>query len=326
MSFVAPWWFRNAHVQTLAGAAPIWSPPKSFPVVPEHAKIALPGGGSLHARAYWQPAGEPRTAALLVHGLGGTSESRYVVRAAVALHRAGHHVVSLDLRGVGEGMADAPSLYHAGLTEDPRVAAAWTAAQPGVSKVVLVGFSMGGHVSLRLAGELGDSPGPIRAVVSISAPLDLEKVSQAMARRRSRIYHVYVLRNLVAHALSFASLHPDKAHFDVEAVRRLKHIRDFDRIVSAPGHGFKSVEDYYERASAGPLVKDIRLPTLLLHAEDDPMVPPSCVRPWLEEAPPVLEQAFSQRGGHVGWFGGLTENAYVENWAVQQTKAFIERV
>jgi uncharacterized protein len=327
-SFIAPRWLRSAHLQTLAVAVPLWAPPRSFPVVPEHARIALPGGGSLHARAFWQDgtSGGSRMAALLVHGLGGTSQSLYVVRAAVALHRAGYHVVCLDLRGVGEGASGAPSLYHAGLTDDPRVAAEWTASQPGVSGVVVVGFSMGGHVSVRLAGELDSEKGPIRGVVAISAPLDLKAVSRAIQRLRSLPYHQYVLRHLVANAEAFARHHPDQAHYDMTEVRRARRVRDFDARVIVPMHGFASVEDYYRRASAGPFVRDIRVPTLLLHAEDDPMVPPDCVRPWLDDAPRAVEQRWSDRGGHIGWFGGLREEDWVDTWAIRQVRDFIARV
>jgi predicted alpha/beta-fold hydrolase len=324
-AFEAPLWLRNAHLQTLAVAAPFFSPPRSFSAVAEHARIPLPEGGSLHARVYWQDR-KVAPAVVIVHGLGGTSQSLYVVRAAVAMHRAGFHVVCLDLRGVGEGLEDAPALYHAGLTEDPRVAAEWVAAQPGVSGVVLVGFSMGGHVSVRLAGELGDRPGPIRGVVTISAPLDLPAVSRAIGRARSLPYHAYVLRHLVGHALAFARRHPGRTRYDVSRVRRLRTVRAFDETVSAPMHGFASVDDYYLRASAGPFVKSIRVPTLLLHAEDDPMVPPWCVRPWLEDAPGAVLQEWSERGGHVGWFGGFHEEDWVETWAVKKAREFAERV
>jgi len=322
-SFRAPVWLRNAHLQTLAVAAPLFAPPRSFPLAPEHARIPLPRGGSLHARVYWQEVAVPRTAVVLVHGLGGTSQSLYVVRAAVALHRAGFHVVCLDLRGVGEGLADAPALYHGGLTEDPRVAAEWTASRPGVSGVVIVGFSMGGHVSVRLAGELGDKPGPVRGVVAISAPLDLHAVARAIARLRSLPYHAYVLRHLVGHAEAFARLHPDKAPYDASGLPRLKRVRDYDAMVNVPMHGFASVDDYYRRASAGPFVRDIRVPTLIVHAEDDPMVPPWCVRPWLRDAPEAVEQVWSDRGGHVGWFGGLREQDWVETWAIQRVREFV---
>jgi uncharacterized protein len=325
-SFIAPRWLGNAHVQTLCASLPLWGPPRSFSAPEEHARIALPSGGSLHARVYWQRGAGTRPAILLVHGLGGTSQSRYVVRAAVALNRAGFHVACLDLRGVGEGVTDAPAIYHAGLTEDLRVASDWVAAQAGVSGVTLVGFSMGGHVAVRFAGEVGDRAGPVRGVVAISAPLDLSAVSRSIERLRSLPYHAYVLRNLVKNARAFARLHPQKARFDASRLGRLTRIRAYDDAVSAPMHGFASAEDYYRRASAAPFIRGIRIPTLILHAEDDPMVPPWCARPWLKDAPSAVEQVWSARGGHVGWFDAVSERAFVETWAIRKAREFAERV
>jgi predicted alpha/beta-fold hydrolase len=89
-------------------------------------------------------------------------------------------------------------------------------------------------------------------------------------------------------------------------------------------HGFSSAEDYYERASAGPLVERIRLPTLLVHAEDDPMVPADTVRAWLRAAPSNVEQAWTKTGGHVGWFGGLSESSWVNTWAINRARSFLE--
>jgi predicted alpha/beta-fold hydrolase len=262
---------------------------------------------------------------VIVHGVGGSSDSRYVVRAAVSLHRAGWHVIRLDLRGAGGSMADAPELYHAGLTEDLRVAVEHVAARRQVDGVALIGFSLGGHVVLRFAGELGDSdPGALRAAIAISAPVDLVEVTRAIERLRSFPYQLYVLRKLVRQGREFARLHPRRAEYDVRSLGRLRTIRAYDGHVIAPMHGFASAEDYYERASAGPLIARIEIPTLLVHAEDDPMVPAGTLRAWLRSAPPAVEQAWSRSGGHVGWFAGLSESAWVDTWAMEQARAFLQ--
>lgn len=326
--FTAPRWLASTHLQTLGATLPLWAPPRSFrPERDEMLRIPLPAGGALHARAWWQHVTSRRAGAvILVHGVGGSSHSRYVVRAAVALHRAGWHVVRLDLRGAGDSIADAPALYHAGLTEDLRVAIEQVGAREHVDGVALVGFSLGGHVVLRFAGELGDSdPGALRALVAISAPLDLVQVTRAIERLRSLPYHRYVLRRLVRQGIVFAQTHPKRAHYDPTALHRVRSIRAYDGQVIAPMHGFASAEDYYVRASAGPLVTQIRLPTLFVHAEDDPMVPAATVRDWLGAAPPAMEQAWTQRGGHVGWFAGLSESSWVNTWAMNQTRAFLTR-
>jgi predicted alpha/beta-fold hydrolase len=337
--FIAPRWLASSHLQTLAAALPLWAPPRSFqPAAIETLRIPLPAGGALHASAWWQssasearPTQEGRTGgggvptAVIVHGVGGSSNSRYVVRAAVSLHRAGWHVLRLDLRGVGDSVADAPNLYHAGLTDDLRIAIGHVAALPRVGNIALVGFSLGGHVALRFAGELGDSdPERLRAVVAISAPLDLSEVTRAFERWRCLPYHRYVLRNLVLQALAFARMHPRRAHYDTGSLSILRTIRAYDALVIAPMHGFASAEDYYERASAGPFIERIRVPTLLVHSEDDPMVPAVTVRAWLGNCPAAVEQAWTQHGGHVGWFGGLSESRWVDTWAMERTHAFLK--
>lgn len=326
--FTAPPWLASKHVQSLGAALPFWAPPRSFrPANAEFFRIPLPARGALHAHAWWQ-VGTPRgPAAILVHGVGGSSASRYVVRAAVSMHRAGWHVVRLDLRGAGESIPDAHELYHAGLTEDLRVAVDAVGRRAHVDGVALVGLSLGGHVVLRLVGELGGGDaGPLRAAVAISAPLDLTRVTPAIERLRSLPYHRYVLRNLVRQGEAFAGAHPQLARYDVRALGRLRTIRAYDGHVIAPMHGFASADDYYERASAGPVIERIRLPTLLVHAEDDPMVPADTVRKWLTGAPPALEQAWSHRGGHVGWFRGMSESLWVNTWAMDRTKAFLGAV
>ena len=326
--FNAPLWLASKHIQSLGAALPLWAPPRSFrPARAEFLRIPLPSGGALHAHAWWQTASRQHPAAIIVHGVGGSSASRYVVRAAVSMHRAGWHVVRLDLRGAGESIPDAHALYHAGLTEDLGVAASAVGSLAHVDGVALIGLSLGGHVALRLAGELGaGDSGPLRGAVSISAPLDLTHVTRAIERLRSLPYHRYVLKNLVRQGKAFAREHPHRASYDVRALSRVRTIRAYDAQVIAPMHGFASAEDYYERVSAGPVIERIRLPTLLIHAEDDPMVPADTVRKWLDRAPPALEQAWTERGGHLGWFAGMSEAHWVNTWAMDRARAFLEAI
>ena len=324
--FSAPRWLSSKHLQSLGAALPLWAPPRSFrPERAEFLRIPLPRGGTLHAHAWWHDvAPHRRPVAIIVHGVGGSSGSRYVLRAAVSMYRAGWHVVRLDLRGAGESIPDALELYHAGLTEDLRVAMDYVGSRAEADGVAFIGLSLGGHVVLRLAGELGERhAGPLRAVVSISAPLDLTQVTRAIERLRSLPYHRYVLRNLVRQGEAFARAHPHRARYDAASLGGLRTIRAYDGHVIAPMHGFASADDYYTRVSAGPLIKAIRIPTLIVHAEDDPMVPAHTVKPWLLGAPSAVAQAWSQRGGHVGWFAGMSESLWVDTWALERARAFL---
>ena len=225
-------------------------------------------------------------------------------------------------------MKTAPSLYHAGLTDDLASAVAWLGGSPRVDGVSLLGFSLGGHLALRWAGELGADPArapALRAVAAVSAPLDLEQTTRAMERVRSLPYHRYIATNLVKQGRAFAEHHPARAHYTSAELRPVRTIRAYDALVVAPMHGFSSAEDYYAKASAGPLVPRIAVPTLVVHAEDDPMVPAALVRPWLADAPPAVEQRWSAHGGHVGWFAGLGEDGWHRTWAMEQVLGFFAR-
>ena len=325
-TFRTPRWFASAHLQTLGASLPLWAPPKSFRAEgAETLQISLPEGGALNAVAWWYDR-KPRLTAILVHGVGGSIESKYMMRGAVAMHRAGLHVVRLDLRGAGAGVATAPSLAHAGLTADPQAAIDALARDPRVEALALVGFSLGGHVSLRLAGEWGGAPhSAVRAVVAISAPVDLTAVSHALETKRTLPYRAYVLRALARQGRAFAQMHPDKARYDTRTFWRMRKIREYDAHVVAPMHGFTGADDYYTRASAGPWLPKIQVPTWMVHADDDPMVPLASIQPWLSDAAPALRFVRSARGGHVGWFGGLSEESFVGNWAIERTIEFIKR-
>ncbi|MEO8875384.1 MAG: alpha/beta fold hydrolase, partial [Polyangiaceae bacterium] len=150
-------WLQNAHIQTLGASLPFWARPKKFTEKEERIRIPLPNedDGALVVRAWWQTDPEPKTAVILVHGVGGDCGSQYVIRAAVAMHRAGYHAVRVNLRGAGEGISESTSLYHAGLTEDLRLLVDYFLKDPRVKDVAIVGFSLGGNATLKLSGEWG---------------------------------------------------------------------------------------------------------------------------------------------------------------------------
>ena len=319
--FSAPRFFRNAHVQTLGASLPFFASTE-LPSEPLRIPLGL-GGGALRAIAHFHPDGE-RTAIVLVHGVGGSIESSYVRRAALCLYGAGFHVVRLNLRGAGDSIPDAPALYHAGLVEDPRMALDVVAKRERVRDVALVGFSLGGNVSLKLAGVWGASPPAyVRGVASVSAPLDLVETSRALERLRALPYRAYVLRALLRQGREFARVHPSRAKYQASSLLRLRTVRAYDEEVIAPMHGFSDAHDYYVNASSGPGLADVRVRTLVVHAEDDPMVPEDSVRKWLRDASPAVSALWSKRGGHVGWFSGIREREWVNTWALEKVASFL---
>lgn len=328
--FRAPRWLRSGHLQTLSAALPFFARPKDL--AEERLWFELPGnggpgddGGALHARAFWHE-GKTRPVVLLLHGVGGTSDSRSVVRGGRALYAAGFHVVRLDLRGAGAGLARAPGIYHAGLTEDPRVVVEALAKDPRVSRVTVMGISLGGHVTLKLMGELGDAaPHALAAAVSISAPVDIGSTTVEIDRLKNIAYGSYVLRGLVRQAGDFAAAHPGKTRFAPSILKKLRKVREYHEQVIVPMHGFRDAEDYHVSQSAGPLLGEIARPTLMIHAKDDPMVPLSTVTPYTRHASARVELLVSEGGGHVGWLGGWREEHWVNTWAVDRAIEFLGR-
>jgi predicted alpha/beta-fold hydrolase len=142
---------------------------------------------------------------------------------------------------------------------------------------------------------------------------------------RTLPYRAYVLRALVRQGREFARVHPSRAHYDPARLLRLRTIRAYDDEVIAPMHGFCDAHDYYVQASSGPGLADVGVPTLIVHAADDPMVPEDSVRPWLVRAAPSVRVAWSERGGHVGWFSGVDEGAWVKTWAIERVIEFFRR-
>jgi predicted alpha/beta-fold hydrolase len=332
--FLVPRWLRSPHLQTFGSAAPLFcSPPSHRDVKSEALRLPLAAAARaeahhrLHASAWFveeEGLVVRRPMVVVVHGIGGSSESRYVVRAAVALHRAGYHVARLDLRGAGASIPDVPSLYHAGLSADLGAVTEQLARDRRIDGVALLGFSGGGSLALKLVGELGaGTPTALRAVVSISAPLDYTRVGAWMDTLARLPYRFHVLRGLSNGAREFARLHPDRAHYRPQDVKRLSSFRHYDASIIVPMHGFTNVDAYYGAASPGPLLGAIRTPTLLVHADDDPMVPAFTVRPWLGAVSSDVELALSPHGGHLGWVAGFDEASWITSWSMKCALRFL---
>jgi predicted alpha/beta-fold hydrolase len=248
---------------------------------------------------------------VLVHGLGGSSTSVYMLQGAEAVEAAGLSCLRVNLRGADRLGED---FYHAGLTADLHAAL----ASPEVARyrrIYLLGYSLGGHVVLRLATEPGDPR--LAAVAAVCSPLDLALSVVEIDAPGSGLYRWYLLKSLSTLYRAVAARRP--VPFPVERLKEIRSIREWDDRIVAPRYGFADSSDYYARASVAPLLPDLRVPALLLNSENDPMVPPRAVRPALERAPSRL-QVIWVRGGHVAFPGkldaGLGEVAGLEGQVI----------
>jgi uncharacterized protein len=261
-------WLRGGHVQTLAS----FLIQRHFNVpAPEERLIEVAPGIQVLCHCHWQADREHALTIIIVHGLEGSSESQYMLGVTEKALAAGMNVIRYNQRNCGGTDALAPVLYHSGLSNDVAAVAREIIARDGVSHLALVGFSMGGNIVLKLAGEWGaHAPPQFCAVAACCPALDLATSADTLHEPSNRIYEIYFLWALRRRMLQKARLFPD--HFDVGRLRGIRSLREFDDKVTAYYCGFTGVEDYYDRASAARVVERIAVPTLVLHAANDPFI------------------------------------------------------
>ena len=289
---------RTAHLQTVI--AP-YLPFRQTPYAAKQHVVVLADGDRvvLHddVPRQWQPGGH---VALLVHGLGGSYQSGYVARAAAKLSHLGVRAVRMDLRGCGAGYQLARKPVHAGRSDDVAAALACIRKLCPASPIVVVGYSMGGNLVLKMAGEFGENvPAQLDSIVSIAPPLDLHACSKHLRSGVNRIYDKhYVWRCIRAVERRLRHM-PTALHRNLWP--RPRSLREFDNMFTAPLGGFRDADDYYEQSSARRVVPNIRVPTLILAAADDPIVPVS----GFEQIayPDCVHVRLAAAGGHMGFFG-----------------------
>lgn len=251
------------------------------------------GDGDALAAMLHRPSRTERPLAVTIHGLSGSEDSSYIRATAAHFLGEGYPVLRLNLRGAGPSQPRCRGQYHAGRSEDLRLALA--ALPPGLAErgVVLIGYSLGGNVLLKFLAE-GAAPG-VRAAASVSAPIDLAAASARLLAPRNRIYQSWLLAKMRAEALAGPVTEAERA-----ALVAARTVFEFDDRYVAPRNGFASAAEYYARSSAGPLLGRIALPTLLIQAPNDPWIPMAAYRRAEEEGHAALRFLFAD-GGHVGF-------------------------
>jgi predicted alpha/beta-fold hydrolase len=289
----------NAHVQTILGN---FLPGDRLVASARRRLVVLADGDRLVLHDSVPPrwrAGD--RIAVLVHGLSGTHRSGYMQRIAADLLRRRVRAVRIDLRGVGRGVALARKAYHAGCSDDVRAALTAIHELSPSSAIVLIGFSLGGNIALKLAGEAAEWPvAGLRAVLAVGPPIDLARCLRLLSLPHNRIYELHFLRHLIAAAHRRERHFPDlpRTRFPRAATMTLP---DFDDRYTAPMWGFADAMDYYRNTASLPYISRIRVPTLLLTARDDPFI---AVEPFEEVAQLTnVETRIAPRGGHLGFIG-----------------------
>lgn len=240
---------------------------------------------------------------VLLHGLEGCSDSGYVVESARCCRRHGLRAAALNFRGRSGSPNRRPRAYHAGETDDLGFLLSALRERAPRAPLAAIGFSLGGNVLLKYLGENGERLKPrLAAAAGVSVPFDLAAATARMERGMGRLYTRFFLRSLRNGVRAKAASGP--LPYDPASALEARTLRDFDELVTAPLHGFRSAEDYYERSSSLRYIPAIRVPTLLLQAKDDPFHPTSSVENRALRDNPWLQDGFVERGGHVGFVSG----------------------
>ena len=276
-----------------------WARKRALPTLPnaESRFFDVADDARVLARCNWQPSRTDAPTLLALHGLEGSSEAHYMRGLADKAFAAGFNVVRLNQRNCGGTEHLSRGLYHSGLTADPRFVLQELRERDGLSRFAVAGYSLGGNVTMKLAGELADSAIPeVRAFAAVSPVIELEACMQAIERRENRIYEWNFCRNLQGRMRRKDAYFPGQ--FNLDGLWKVWSIRTFDDRYTAPHHGYNGASDYYRRASAMRVIERVARPALILSAADDPFVPPE-----IFDAPPVrtnphITTIVTPHGGH----------------------------
>jgi uncharacterized protein len=311
---------RGGHVQTLAS----FFLPRHIAVPPfEDRLIEVEPGVRVLCRCHWQPDRPNALTIIIVHGLEGSSESGYMLGIAAKGVAAGMNVVRMNQRNCGGTDALSPTLYHSGRSHDVAAVAQNLIDQDRISRLALAGFSMGGNLVLKLAGEWS-SQGPLqfRAVAAVCPSANLAASADALHLPANRLYEYHFIWKLRQRLKAKARLFPGV--FDASRLRGIRSLREFDDRITAHYCGFEGASDYYQRSSAANVVDRIAVPTLILQAANDPFIRilPETRQKILSN--PNITFVETEDGGHCSYLAKPNSDDD-GRWAEQQVVNFLRQ-
>jgi predicted alpha/beta-fold hydrolase len=299
----------GGHVQTIAS----FLLPRRFSLpTPEERLVEVEPGVRVLCHCHWQSERQAALTVIVVHGLEGSSESKYMMGIAEKGIAAGMNVVRMNQRTCGGTDGLAATLYHSGRSDDVVAVAKHMIENDGITRFALCGFSMGGNLVLKTAGEWGsDGPREFAGVAAICPSMDLAASADALHLPANRLYEQYFLWKLKARMRAKALCFPGK--YDLSRLRGLKSLRDFDDKVTAFYCGFDGASDYYARSAAANVVQNISVPAYILSAANDPFIRILPETRRKIEANPNIAFVETKDGGHCSFVG--QRNGYDGNFA-----------
>jgi len=316
---------RNGHLQTLAGnfLRRKLALPEPEPLLVEvEGLIGGSGPTSVLCHCHWQPpvVRRERLTIVIIHGLEGSSRSQYMLGNTARALAAGFNVVRMNMRSCGGTDELAPTIYHSGRSEDVTAVVAKIIEAQGVESVALIGYSMGGNLVLKYAGEVAEAPPPqLKAVVGVSPLMDLAASSSALHEPQNRLYERHFLRSMIERVRRKAVLFP--GIYSTDGLEKIRSMRLFDGHIVARYGGFADADDYYYSVASSQYAARFRVPTLILHSLDDPFIRmlPSTRKALIEN--PSVTYVETQYGGHCAFLApAKNDDGY---WAEKTLLGFL---
>lgn len=300
--FQPAWWLPGGHLQTIAGK---YLYPAGHGKHRVHKQLlSLPDGDEIQLN--WSEALQQhnqRPLVVLLHGLAGNQHSHYIRGMFAAFQQLNWPVVLMHFRGCGDQLNQLPRAYHSGDTADFGYLLQYLQQQLPVTPLLAVGFSLGGNVLMKYCGEQ-QQHNPLTAAVAVCAPLALASSAWRIDQGFSKLYQRYLLRQLKASTLQKLNRFPQfPIPLDSQQLKQIRSIEAFDNSYTAPIHGFRDAADYYQQASGKAYLANIRIPSLIIHAADDPFLATDVI-PTAAELSPSIQYELSPTGGHVGFIAG----------------------
>lgn len=314
-TYKPPMFCSNTHIQTIV--------PTLFRKIPDvtyrRERIDTPDGDFIDLD--WSKVGSKRLA-IVLHGLEGNSTRSYMMGMVRALNRGVWDALAVNFRGCGGEPNRRLQMYHSGETGDLQTIIRHVNGNDNYSALALVGSSLGGNVILKYLGEQNfNTPSIIKAAVTISVPCDLKSSSDRISEFSNYLYLKRFLKMLHEKMKAKALMAPEK--ISLRDYDKISTLKEFDDRYTAPLHGFKDAYDYYEKSSCRPFLGNIKIPTLLINASDDPFLAPSCYPYEEAKANPNLFLEVPEHGGHVGFMSFGNNGEY---WSETRTVAFLNQL
>jgi predicted alpha/beta-fold hydrolase len=298
-AFVPPLMLRNAHAMTIFPK--YWPRGEPLSGIPTERRLfQVCDATAILAYCHWQMYRRRAATLLLLHGLEGCSNSHYMQGLAAKGWRSGMNVLRLNQRTCGGSEGLSTGLYNGGLSNDYRQVVEELITRDGLTRLWFVGYSMGGNLALKLGGEVGTALPELRGIMAVCPNIDPARCVAALEQPRNRLYHDYFLRRLKARVRRKAAL--DARRWPVEPLSKIRTIRAFDDFYTAPDGGYCNVADYYDRSGARHVLGAIRVPTVILTAQDDPFIPYSMFTDPAIGVNPHITLSAPRYGGHCGFF------------------------